>query len=69
MNQSQIEQYAGIDKAVAEHMMRSGTQKAKHAMHLLKMCVDLPEKCALTLLKLAVEECKAEMKEQLNDKA
>ena len=63
MNQFQIEQYAGIDKPVANHMMSSGTQKAKNAMSLLQMCVSLPENCALTLLKEAVSECKQEMLE------
>lgn len=62
MNQFQIEQFAGIDKETANHMMYSGTQKAKNAMSLLSMCVSLPESCALTLLKEAVKECKQEMK-------
>ncbi|EIM39524.1 hypothetical protein HADU_06744 [Acinetobacter sp. HA] len=63
MNQFQIEQYAGIDQAVAKHMMHSRTAKAKNAMSLLKMCVSLPENCALTLLKEAVADCKKEMNE------
>ncbi|EJB8498055.1 hypothetical protein MW349_004179 [Acinetobacter baumannii] len=63
MNQYQIEQYAGIDQDVAKHMMHSGTNKAKHAMSLLSMCVSLPDNCALTLLKEAVSDCKKEMKE------
>lgn len=64
MNQFQIEQFAGIDKETANHMMYSGTQKPKNAMSLLSMCVSLPESCALTLtlLKEAVKECKQEMK-------
>lgn len=61
MNQYQIEQYAGIDQAVAQHMMHSGTVKAKNAMSLLKMCVSLPENCSLTPLKEAVADCKKEM--------
>ena len=63
MNQFQIEKYVGIDKDVAQHMMNSGTQKANHAMSLLKMCVSLPENLSLTLLKEAVKDCKAEMLE------
>ncbi|WOE32141.1 MULTISPECIES: hypothetical protein [unclassified Acinetobacter] len=62
MNQFQIEQFAGIDRDIANHMMSSGTQKAKHAMSILLMCVSLPDPCALTLLKEAVKECKKEMK-------
>lgn len=61
MNQFQIEQFVGIDKDTANHMMHSGTQKAKNAMSLLFMCVSLPDNCALTLLKEAVKECKQEM--------
>lgn len=64
MNQYQIEQYAGIDQEVAQHMMQSGTKKAKHAMSLLRMCVSLADNCSLTLLKEAVLDCKKEMKEQ-----
>lgn len=63
MNQFQIEKYAGIDKPVALHMMNSGTQKAKHAMSLLQMCVSLPDPCALMLLKEAVKDCRAEIME------
>lgn len=61
MRQVQIEKYAGIDPEVAQYMMNSGTEKASHAMGLLKMAISLPEIGVLTLLKLAVEECKADM--------
>lgn len=61
MNQFQIEQHAGIDQAVAQHMMHSGTPTAKNAMSLLGMCVSLPEPGALTLLREAVKDCRKEM--------
>lgn len=63
MNQSQIEQAAGINKDVAQYMMKMSTPAAKSAMSLLKMCVDFCEPCSLELLKQAVIDCKKELED------
>ena len=61
MNQRQIEQAVGIDKQVAEYMMRSNTPQANSAMSLLKLAVDAPEKVSIALLQEAVKDCKEDI--------
>lgn len=62
MNQFQIEKYVGITPEIAEYMMKSGTKKAENTMGLLRLAVNLPDVCALTLLKEAVKECEEDLK-------
>lgn len=59
--QYQIEQAAGIDRAVAEHMMAQATPAAKSAMDLLALQVRSYDPGGFGLLKAAVEDCRKEM--------
>ncbi len=62
--QVQIENAAGIDQAVAEHMMAQATPAARSAMNLLQLQVSAYDPGGFALLKAAVEDCKRELSQQ-----
>jgi hypothetical protein len=61
-NQAQIEKAAGIDKTIAEFIMKQETPAARSAMQCLKLCVSMYEHAGFELLKCTIEDCKRELK-------
>lgn len=59
--QAQIEQAAGIDKAVAKYIDENSTPATRQVVQMLKLCVACYETAAAIFLKMAVEECKREI--------
>lgn len=59
--QYQIEKAAGIDEAIAQHMMARCTPAANNAMELLRMQVASYEPAGFALLQAAVEDCRKEI--------
>lgn len=60
-SQFQIENAAGIDQSVAEHMMAQKTPAARSAMNLLQIQVNAYDPGGFAMLKAAVDDCKREM--------
>lgn len=60
-SQRQIEDAAGIDEAVARHMMAEKTAAARTAMGLLRIQSSHYEAGGFALLQQAVADCKAEL--------
>ena len=61
MNQRQIEDAAGIDDAVAAHIMKGETVNARFAMDVLRLQVRSYDPGGFALIKASVEACKKEM--------
>lgn len=59
--QYQLERAAGIDEAIAQHMMSRSTPAARNAMALLQMQVESYEPAGFALLQAAVEDCRQEI--------
>lgn len=59
--QFQIEKAAGIDEAIAAHMMARQTPAANNAMELLRMQVSAYEPAGFALLQAAVADCRKEV--------
>ena len=63
MTQGQIEQMAGIDQAVADHMMAKKTAAARSAMALLSIQCQGFDPGGMAMLQQAVKECRKELGE------